>query len=171
MTCIVAHKNGWMVADEKCWTGVRPLPTKLQKILRFGDHTLVGWAGLGGATYLLKEAVEDPNYTKPEQVIKCLSEFLRHEKEQLKQEERHFLVVDVRRVITYIDSAGIPAELSEDYFAIGSGDDSAMGYMAGLNANPHRAGDFSALDATHAIRYASTRDLSVSYQTHTEYLV
>lgn len=131
MTCIIAHRDGWMASDSlsSSVTGYR-LPTVAKKITVVGNHTLIGAAGQAGfpqfAKEVLPDAAEDVDKT-----VEVLSKWLR---ENSPKPDVELLLVNNRRKLYYVSCDGVAHEVSEDFdfWAIGSGAEYAMGYLEGI---------------------------------------
>lgn len=126
MTLIIAHRDGWMVADrrtvfEDCLIG----PYRVNKIKR-GRALLVACAGNG----VFADLVGDALAPSPPDELRALAQLFRDKGSDI---GGHALAL-TRDGICEITSRGGVVHLDADYWAIGSGYPFALGYMQGRSA-------------------------------------
>ena len=125
MTCIIAHRDGWMVADRRVtFNGGLIGPYRNRKILS-GPGILVGCAGDSVLRTVLTEAMA--SCTGAGQALQCVARAIR----ELPQQRGHALLVTREHGLVEIDSLGHCHELESEYWSIGSGYHLALGWLAG----------------------------------------
>lgn len=178
MTAIVAHRDGWMVADLACRANLWVIPVAENKIVRFGEHSLVAAAGLSGFRQESEEIQKEHsahrlNMPGPKELIKSLCAFMLTHSTRKDDDQRQLLMVTKDRQLIGINQMGIVDRYSDDeqYWCSGSGDELCLGFLAGLqHKHPERHIGICAQDAVEAIRFASKYQLGVSYASTTEHL-
>lgn len=181
MTAIVGHRNGWMVSDVATTGNGWIFPFVANKILRFGTHSLVGCAGMPGLDRHCQELQKHHDQSGnvgPDHLIDGLCELQEKYSKSGKDERgRQIVVVTNQKRLVYIDVDAVAHEVSAEcsYHIIGSGDETCLGFLAGLqhrenHYNSHKTADICAHDAVEAIRFTSKYNSSVSYATRIEHL-
>lgn len=130
MTCIVAHKDGWMVSDRRVSFGTYIGPYDVTKIVKHDWHNmLIGVAGVGA--FVKSVSTKTKDCASVNDVKQVLSDMCLEWK--ARQEDICLLVV-TKGVITEFDPSGGMFDISSnyDYWAIGSGSMAAVGYLDGL---------------------------------------
>lgn len=166
MTCIIAHRSGWMVADRRAtfdgWVG----PYNVQKILRARCcPILIGIAGVGGLIPLIQSALRE--CMTEAGAIECLGALQR---EREGKEPANLLVLG-EGGIWEIDPSGCAYELKSDIWAIGCGSMTALAYIEGWRrgaaGEPRHIGTSHAVEA---IEFVSAIHTSVGDGTQVELL-
>lgn len=160
MTCIVAHRDGWMVADKRqIWGQYGRGPFEVLKIRRW-HFSLVGFAG---ATDHIYGAITADDYDKDPADAVC--RIMR----DAKGDDEYTALVCKRGELGVISGHGVYHSLQANclWWAIGSGMDAALGYLAGISRHAHKIGPE---DAAEAIRFASEIDVGVGDGCHVEVL-
>lgn len=145
MTCIVAHRSGWMVADRISLFGGHAFSTD-EKIVSLG-HTLLAASGESGFKQRIAKVLEN---TSQEAVPEVLSDHLSASKPDVNV----LLVNKIQKLIVF-DECGARYYPSCDLWAIGSGADLVIGFMAGRGLD-------TAAGAQEAIRWAACRLTTIS---------
>lgn len=161
MTCVIAHRDGWTVADTRGMQGPQILPCVFKKVVRVGPpgesaHTLIGIAGQASVIHDFEAVAADAG----EDVNKC-AEIFRQIMQELKPEcGGSCLLVNNKREMYMLDSLGASSRLTPEteFEVIGSGQDVAYGYLYRCQ---QQNGHVTQEDAMNAIRAASTRDVAV----------
>lgn len=149
MTCIIAHRDGWMAADRrKTFDGGLLGPYVVTKILR-SDGLLWGTAGSGELPSKIQSAAKGCAY--PDNLAAMQALFL-GSGDGL---PGHALVLTVDGGIWELLSRGDLARIDPKvtHWAIGSGFQYALGYLAAIE----RGRKLVPNDARQAIKFASTR--------------
>jgi ATP-dependent protease HslVU (ClpYQ) peptidase subunit len=164
MTCIIAHRDGWMVADRRAsfdgWVG----PYKVEKIFRCAQlPILVGVSGTAGVKTLMQEATEGCRIHSD--AIRAMVQVQRDRK----TEDGTTLLVLSAQGLLEIDPSGYAYELESNIWAVGSGSMTAIAYLAGWSADwPHRK--VSGTTAEAAIKFVGTLNTTVGDGIQAEYL-
>lgn len=173
------HRDGWAVADLACRAGSWVIPISDNKIVRFGNHSLVAACGLSGFRQESEQIQREHNMTLtpgcpgPQALIKSLCKLMLEHSTRKEEDHRQLLMVTNNRQLIGINQMGIADRYSEDemYWCAGSGDDLCLGFLAGLrHRHPEHHIGICAQDAVEAIRFASKYQLGVSYASTTEHL-
>lgn len=130
MTCIVAHKDGWMVADQRVSFGTYIGPYVVKKILKLDwPKMLIGVAGCGAFLQVLPNRIKE--CSTEQQVLEVLSDLCRSYKAG---GEDMSLIVTCSNKIIELDPSGGMYEVNSryDFWAVGSGSTGAIGYIDGL---------------------------------------
>ncbi len=145
MTAIVAHRDGWIVADtQSTFHGCMVGPFEVHKIVNFG-HTLIGASGLSA----FKQQITKPLANKTEDKLPAaLQKYLEE-----KSPDVYVLLVNSKGRLSKFDSAGCeyPVKPSFDFWAIGSGADHTLGWLACIQQQRK----VTPQDAVKAIEYAA----------------
>lgn len=151
MTLIIAHKSGWMVADRRTVFGDNLLgPYRLNKIKR-GAGILVASSGNGVLGDLIQEALDiHPITTRG--ILRNVVQVLREKGKEL----GHALAL-TSEGICEITSTGGCVWVDADYWAIGSGYQLALGWLAATEAAGEHDIDIEPAHAIDAIDFAATR--------------
>lgn len=152
MTVIIGHIDGWMVSDTLCLHGNDRHTTN--KILRF-DNCLIGVSGLAVVGQVLRKKIGDKD------PLEGTIEYL-HEHPQ----ECDVLYVGKNKDVVLVTANGTLIVPKGKYWAIGSGMDLVLGYLAGKK----KLALVEPKDAIEAIAFASTINNSVNAQTTMETL-
>jgi ATP-dependent protease HslVU (ClpYQ) peptidase subunit len=129
MTCIIGHRDGWMVADRRIsargWIG----PYDVRKIAKtsYHDTALVGVAGTMALLGPVHKTVNDCGMNE-EELLSKLSSMLRDREDK---QDATFLVL-TREHLIEVDPAGGLFWLDTDLWAIGDGAPAALGYLRGM---------------------------------------
>lgn len=130
MTCIIGHRDGWMVSDSMASDGNgRRFGGAVKKIYTVGDHTLIGVSGNAGFDFIAREAIEDAAQDVNRSVA-VLGDWVR---ENYRDECGYVIVVvNTKRELWEIDSCGAILQVDSDYWAIGSGAETAQAFLSGI---------------------------------------
>lgn len=157
MTCIIAHRDGWMVADRR-QTFQESLigPYRTAKIKRCGG-LLVASSGNGVFQDLIAEALAGASNSGTDTALHAVAQVFR-EKGDI---GGHALALSALGICE-ITSNGAVCWVDADHWAIGSGYPFALGWLAAKAS----LGPLGVDDALHAINFASTRtnDVGDGYQ-------
>lgn len=157
MTCIIGHRDGWMVADQRVTFGPIIGPYEVRKIKR-GPGILVGTAGESLFGSLVQDAMESGNIAPG---VKGIVDLVRG----LSEPEGNAMVL-TRGGIWEVDSAGCSYRIESPWWAIGSGNELAQGWLAAVSdMRP-----VTLRDAQAAIAFAATRLNNVGHGTQVEHL-
>lgn len=152
MTLIIAHNDGWMVADRRTvFEGSLIGPYRLSKIKR-GRDLLVASAGNGVFGDLIAEALEETRSSDHAALHQVAKVF----REKGSDIGGHALAL-TRSGICEVTSRGGCVWVDADYWAIGSGYQFALGYLAGIEAAGEHDIDIEPAHAIDAIAFAATR--------------
>lgn len=140
MTCAIAHVHGWMVADRMTVSGNSTGPYEVSKVKK-GIGLLLTYAGDVVIGNYIEDALNGPDAWND------LVRMMRNPANDLKG-----VVLGLNSGGIYeVCCAGSVLRLSSEYWAIGSGDHAALGYLAGLGKRT-----ITPEDAVAAIGFAST---------------
>jgi ATP-dependent protease HslVU (ClpYQ) peptidase subunit len=162
VTCIIAHRDGWMVADRReTFTGGLIGPYIVNKIKR-GNGIIAAACGNGLFQDLIAEAFDETRELAPAAAMHALVRVFRNRGSEV---GGHALALTADGIYE-ITSHGALSQLDADHWAIGSGYQFALGWLAAVKASR----PITVADALQAINFASTRvnDVGDGYQT--EYL-
>lgn len=147
MTCIIAHRDGWMVADRRqTFESSLIGPYKTAKIKR-GPGVLVASAGNGVFQDLIAEELASRSFAQ-EAICHVAKVFRTHGAEI----GGHAIALSAKGICE-ITSRGAVVWVDADYWAIGSGYPFALGWLAAKAS----LGALGIEDGLHAINFASTR--------------
>jgi ATP-dependent protease HslVU (ClpYQ) peptidase subunit len=147
MTCIVAHGDGWMVADRRSsFNGGSQIGPFLRTKIRSVNGMLIGTAG---AAYCLDVVCKAAENAALHEVNDAISHAIRVECSG----EGAILVVH-RGCVYEIPSDGTWMRVEQEYWAIGSGYQAALGYLAGF-------GIVTPETAAAAINFSATLNVDV----------
>jgi ATP-dependent protease HslVU (ClpYQ) peptidase subunit len=143
VTCIIGHRDGWMVSDRRKTFQDHLLgPYQVEKIIR-GPGLLLATSGAGVLGDLAREAIAKTKTTQA--AAKAVVQLFRE------KVEGHALVLTAD-MLAEITSTGELCKLQSRYWAIGSGYMVALGYLGALE----RTRSVTPEDAIAAIELAST---------------
>jgi hypothetical protein len=160
MTCIIGHRDGWMVADvAHSFTDLTRVPCYTSKLCHWALPAAAGrikimWATCGSAVLHDKtvRAVED------DAIQELTAVFRAH------PGEGEALVVCGTGDLYHIASSGALMRLTAEYWAIGSGYQAALGYLRGQHEGLSEA-HVTIEEAKRAIGFASELCMDVSKET------
>lgn len=145
MTCIIAHRLGWMVADRRVTFGENLIgPYQRWKIRRGIPDLLVGVSGRAVVGDLMEEALRQTVDTTA--ALAKVTELMRS------RGEGSSALVLTADALRELDQQGSLLTLSADHWAIGSGYQAALGWLAGACQGRLVTPD----DAKHAITFAGS---------------
>lgn len=153
MTCVIAHRDGWMVSDRRTtYPGGLIGPYEVSKIKR-ASNVLAATAGAGVLSDELGEALAGKNEWTAQRAIVHMMKA---------GEDRGHALLLTPQGMWEIGGMGGVVKVAADYWAIGSGYQFALGWLAAKASL--RA--LTPEDALHAINFASTRvnDVGDGYQ-------
>lgn len=154
MTLIIAHRDGWMVADRRTtFDGGLIGPYRINKIKR-GRSLLVASSGNGVFADLILEALAP----SPPDEFRAVVQVFRDRGSEI---GGHALAL-MDRGIFELTSRGGAVQLDADFWAIGSGYQFALGWLGAIVSQRK----LEIGDALHAITFTSTRvnDVGDGYQ-------
>jgi hypothetical protein len=130
MTCVIAHKDGWMVADRRVVFGIDVGPFKVNKVFKDSfSRVLVGVAGIGAFTNHLQDTSA---WTSFHAACADVSTKLKEFNSSRGEDSSYALVCSKGNVAKIDPSGGIyEVDSTYDYWAIGDRD-TAIGYLDGL---------------------------------------
>ncbi len=146
MTCIVAHRSGWIAADRRhsmCDTWRIPVATP--KILKY-QNCLFASAGAGYVKDRLMYALQG---CRDEDILDCMANAMSNMKDR---NDGHVLVVQ-NATLFHVDGTGGRYEIAHPFWSIGSGCQAALGYLAGAKRDP---ADILACHGVSAVEFAAT---------------
>ena len=152
MTCIIAHRDGWMCADRRTtFTGGLLGPYVLSKVKR-SDGLLWATAGAGVLPTKIKAVLKDDDRYYPANLKAIQGLFLAQPGDGM---QGHALVLTVDRRIYELSSSGELSEIGRKvtHWSIGSGYQFALGYLHAIE----KTRKITPKDARAAIAFASTR--------------
>lgn len=148
MTCIIAHRDGWMVADRRqTFESSLIGPYKTAKIKR-GPGVLVGTSGNGVFQDLVAEELATRSYA--EEAIRHVAKVFRTHGAEI---GGHAIALS-EKGICEITSRGAVVWLEAEYWAIGSGYPFALGWLECLAFHGDK---ITPTDAYNAISFAADR--------------
>lgn len=159
MTAIIAHRSGWMASDSLATDHDRIFKGPVKKLLKLGDHTLLGIAGVAGFETAAREALVDAAEDR-DRVVEVLSSWIRD----------HFhdefgytvLLVNTKQELVEVDSLGAILPIEGPCWSIGSGGEVCQAYLEGLLSNyPSSSFQLQPHHGERAIAYCSTALTSV----------
>ena len=132
MTLVLAHRDGWMIADRRIMDGSLQVNRyRLNKIQRHPRlPLLVGCAGSMSNVSLIRDLLDESETDVESVVIKRLANLCRQEDGKNNSE---LLILTPTRLVETDHGGGI-FELEAQYGAIGSGGQQAMAWNAGACA-------------------------------------
>jgi hypothetical protein len=146
MTCIIAHRLGWMVADRRVTFGENFIgPYQRDKIRRGTATLLVGIAGRAIVGDLVTEALGRRN---PNAAIDDFARVMREHGRGC-----NALALTTKAIVEY-DQSGAAFTLTADWWAIGSGWQAALGWLEAVSLG-RKNRLITVEDAQHAITFAS----------------
>ncbi len=159
MTCIIGHRDGWMVADvAHSFTDLTRCPCYTSKVLFYAVPNTGGrmkfiWASCGNSVLYDKTAtaIREDSPSPLGDLAGVFREF---------RNEGEALVVCSSGDIYQISTSGALLKMEAEYWAIGSGYQAALGFLRGQG---HDA--VSINDAKQAIAFAAELCTDVSEQT------
>lgn len=124
MTLIVASREGWMAADRRVSFGHSLGPFDVRKITNIG-YALIGNAGQAG---FAQHGLEMLKASTPETLLPNIAQFLL---ERGGENGISLMVLTAWNELGLFDTSGAwhPIKKSAPYFALGGGEDFAMGYL------------------------------------------
>lgn len=162
MTLIIAHRDGWMVADRRIMDGPGRIGNyKVDKIQRHQRlRLLVGCAGTMGNVGLIRDLLDELETEAESVVIKRVANLCR---EQDGKNDCQLLILTPTRLVE-IDHGGGIFEVRPSHGAVGSGTVPAMAWLNGYcGSNP-----LGLEVAQAAIDYVSSVDVGVGDGIQTE---
>lgn len=164
MTCVIAHRDGWMAADRRTvFEGSLIGPFRMSKITR-GRQLLVASAGNGVFKDLIVEAIAaDARSSLPDaDQFRAVVQVFRAKGADI---GGHALAL-TQDGICEITSKGGAVWLDADFWSIGSGYQFALGWLSAIASQRSITPD----DALHAIDFAATRTNDVGDGCQVEHL-
>lgn len=155
MSCIVAHRSGWILGDTRLSGGGEICVTDTKKVQRAGKHSLVSAVGEFKLSGMVEKIITETAEGNTDVLVQQLCDFFLEHGDDLNGE-----VVVVGNGRIYVVTSGHYYEPSDDYHANGSGRGVAYGYLKGLEKGSGRA--ITMQDAGDAIRLSSTVDVGVN---------
>ena len=157
MTCIVASRDGWMVADRRASFDGWIAPYDVRKIVpRPRCGMLVGVAGVGALVQMVKNDTETCEHF--DVALRTLSNLLLSREGKQPSE---LLVLGRGRLIQVDPTGGVyELEAYQHHWSIGNGSMTALGYLAGLAEGRDRRA-ITCTDAARAIDYVATLNTGV----------
>lgn len=146
MTCIVAHRAGWIIADRRntlCDTWRMPILTP--KIVRHANCLFAS----AGSAYVNSKLLSAVQGARDEDILDRMAQAMRAPEDK---GDGHVLVVQEGKLWT-IDGHGALLEIDFPYWAIGSGYQAALGYLAGAESDPKNIREGHAICA---VEFAAT---------------
>lgn len=125
MTCIVAHRSGWIIADRRntlCDTWRVPIVTP--KIIRHANCLFAS----AGSAYVNAKLLAAVQGARDEDILDRMADAMRAPEDK---GDGHVLVVQEGKLWT-IDGHGALLEIDYPFWSIGSGYQAALGYLAGI---------------------------------------
>lgn len=162
MTLIIAHTDGWMVADRRTVFDGGLIGPYLVSQIKRAPGILAACAGNGVLSDLLEETLEERR-SGHQDALRAVAKMFRGRSEK----DGHALALTPLGIAEITSSGGV-VRLNAAYWAIGSGFPFAMGYLEGIAQGDSRL--VTPEKAMHAINLAAryTNDVGDGYQT--EYL-
>lgn len=157
MTCIIASRDGWMVADRRASFDSWIAPYQVRKIVPVKQcGMLVGVAGVGALIRMVENATRYCDTF--DDGLRELGELLLSREDKQPSE----LLVLGRDRLVQVDPTGGLYELEayQHNWSIGGGSMTAMGYLAGL-AKGRDMRIITAEDAVDAIQFVGTLNVGV----------
>lgn len=154
MSCIVAHRSGWIIGDTRLSGGGEICVTDVKKVQKAGKHSLVSAVGSFSLSGLVERVITDTAEANTQVLVDQLCQFFQTEGDSVDGE-----VVVVGDGKIYVVTTGYYYRPLDAYHANGSGRGVAYGYLKGLE----KCGRvISMQDAGDAIRLSSTVDVGVN---------
>jgi len=145
VTCIIAHRDGWMAADRReTFQDALIGPYRTAKINR-ADGILVASSGSGVLMDLIREALEASGADK----LRAVVQVFRDKRDGV---SGHALALTPSGICEITSTGGL-SWLDSDHWAIGSGYPFALGWLGAIAAQRQITPD----DALNAINFAATR--------------
>lgn len=137
MTCIIGHRDGWMVADRRAtFHDTRVSSFRPEKIVRARD-ALLALEGMAGVVWRMAPAVWSA--TPVHEFARLISE---HGEDQVSG------IAVWRGDVWTVQGCGEMRRVDRaDYWCTGSGQELAHGYIAGAVAHDRRVGTLLAVEA------------------------
>lgn len=167
MTCIIGHRDGWMVADvAHTFNDHTTCPCYQSKVWRAGVRPAEGeripwqltmlWATCGAS--VLKDLVLDhlSEHQDKSPVVEISKVFRQN------PDKGEALIVTAGGDIFHIASSGAILNITGDYWAIGSGYQAALGYLRGVRHQGDKGKPVTIEDAQQAIAMAAMLNHDVS---------
>lgn len=159
MSCVVASKQGWIIADTRLSGQGEIYLCDTKKVVRSGSHSLLAAVGNFQIMGMIETVVADTAYSDSTSLVKCLAEFFRGCPDEVDGE---VIVVGNKSTIHVITSDGGVYEPFDEYHTNGSGRQAAYGYLKGLEKGLAGSRPLTMQDGGDAVRVSSHVDSGVN---------
>lgn len=158
MTAVIAHRSGWMVSDSRACDHDRIFKGPVKKLLKLGDHTLIGISGVAGFETAAREALLDASEDR-DLVVEVLSSWIRdHYHDEFGYT---LLLVNTKQELIEIDSLGAILPIEGPCWSVGSGGEVCQAYLTGILESDSPPKTLTPYWGERAIAYCSTALTSV----------